>query len=132
MTRGKGNAAPGWVADYLAPWWPTAEKTPNGRPGRDLLGTPGVAFEIKTGAEWRPNAWLKQAEGYAAPGELPVLLYLPPKFGERAIGESLCIVRTRLLMPVLVAAGYAPPPRPPGCGKPVEHPGDQRGEEPTW
>ena len=72
--------------------------------------------------------WTRQAEGYAAPGELAVLLYLPPGFGERAVADTLCIVRTRLLMPVLVGAGYAPPPR--GCGKPVED--EQRGEEPTW
>jgi hypothetical protein len=116
MSRGKGNAAPAWVADYLTPWWPDAAKTPNGRPGRDLENTPGVAWEIKTGAEWRPNAWTRQAERYAAPGELSVLLYLPPGFGKRAVGESLCIVRTRLLMPVLVESGYAPPPRPPDCG----------------
>jgi hypothetical protein len=111
MSRGRGNRAPGWVADYLRPWWPSVEPTPNSRKGRDLLGTPGVAWEIKTGAEWRPGAWLKQAEGYAAAGEVPVLLYLPPGFGERAVGETLSIVRTRLLMPVLVGAGYAPPPQ---------------------
>jgi hypothetical protein len=115
-TRAKGNAAPAWVAAYLAPWWPDAEKTPNGRPGRDLENTPGVAWEVKTGAEWRPKAWTRQAEGYPVRGELGVLLYLPPGFGERSVGESLCIVRTRLLMPVLVEAGYAPPPRPPECG----------------
>jgi hypothetical protein len=27
------------------------------------------------------------------------------------VGEALSIVRTRLLMPVLVGAGYAPPPQ---------------------
>jgi len=111
VSRGKGNAAPAWVAQYLQPWWPGCEKTPNSRPGPDLLGTPPVRWEIKTGAEWRPNQWTRQAEGYAAPGELPVLLYLPPGFGERAVGDSLSIVRTRLLLPVLVDAGYAPAPK---------------------
>ena len=115
MSRGKGNRAPAWVADYLTPWWPDAVKTPNGRPGRDIENTPGVAWEIKTGAEWRPNAWTRQAEGYAAAPELAVLLYLPPGYGQRAVGDSLSIVRTRLLMPVLVGAGYAPAPSP-SCG----------------
>lgn len=110
MSRGKGNQAPAWLADYLQPWWPGCEKQPNSRPGRDLLGTPGVAWEVKTGSEWRPKAWLRQAEGYALPGELAVLFYMPPGFGQRAVGDSLSIVRTRLLMPVLVGAGYAPPP----------------------
>jgi hypothetical protein len=111
-TRGKGNAAPAWLADYLQPWWPGCEKTPNSRPGRDLLGTPGVAFEVKTGREWRPNQWTRQAMGYAQPGELAVLVYYPDGLGQVATPDTLAIVRTRLLLPVLVEAGYAPAPRP--------------------
>jgi hypothetical protein len=111
VSRAKGNRAPDWVADYLRPYFPDACKTPNGRPGRDIENTPGLAIEIKTGAEWRPLAWLKQAERYAGEGELPLLVYFPPGFGERATGETLSIVRTRLIMPVLVEAGYAPAPR---------------------
>jgi hypothetical protein len=110
-SRGKGNAAPAWLADYLQPWWPGCEKTPNSRPGRDLLGTPGVAFEVKTAREWRPTAWLRQAGGYALPGEVGVLVYYPDGYGRAATGDTLSIVRTRLLLPVLVEAGYAPEPR---------------------
>jgi len=112
VSRGKGNLAPGWVADYLQPWFPGCEKTPNSRKGRDLLGTPGMAVEVKTGAEWRPNAWMAQAAGYAADGELAVLLYLPPGLGQAKIGQSLFIVPTIVGMELAVAAGYAPPPRP--------------------
>ena len=109
MTRGKGNAAPAWVAAYLQPWWPGCEKTPNSRPGRDLLGTPGVAWEVKTGAEWSHKA-IRQAAGYAGEGELPIVLYLPPGCGERQVGDSLAIVPLWRIMPVLVAAEFAPPP----------------------
>jgi hypothetical protein len=110
VSRGKGNAAPSWVAVYLHPWFPDAVKTPNGRPGRDLENTVGMAIEVKTGAEWRPNAWIKQAAGYATELELPVLLYLPPGMGETRVGDSMAILPLRLLMPLAVAAGYAPHP----------------------
>lgn len=114
MSRARGNRAPGWVAAWLRPWWPSVEPTPNSRKGRDLLGTPGVAFEIKTSAEWRPHAWLAQAAKYAQPGEVAVLVYLPPGCGEKAVERSMAIVPLAAIMPLLVAAGYAPPPAPPG------------------
>lgn len=110
-TRRKGNEAPDWVADYLRPWYPDACKTPNGRPGRDLENTLGIAVEVKTAAEWRPLQWRRQAERYPTPGELPLLVYFPPGFGERAVGDTLSIVRTRLLVPALVEAGFVPAPR---------------------
>jgi hypothetical protein len=110
MSRGKGLAAPAWVAQWLRPWWPAAEKTPNSRPGRDLLGTPGVAIEVKTSSEWRPLAWMKQAARYPQPGEVALLVYLPRGFGAMAVGDAMAIMRLRELMPLLVAAGYAPAP----------------------
>jgi hypothetical protein len=115
VSRSKGNQAPNWVATFVRPWFPTAAKTPNSRQGRDLENTPGIAFEVKTGAEWRPIKSMAQALGYAADGELPVLVYIPPGMGRAATerGEALFIVPGRLLMPALAEAGYAPNP-PPG------------------
>jgi hypothetical protein len=107
MSRGRGNRAPGWVAEYLRPWFPTAEATPNSRKGRDLLGTPGIAIEVKTGAEWRA-AWLKQAAGYAADGELAWLVYLPPGLGERSVNRAMVIVPLEVAIGWAVEAGYAP------------------------
>lgn len=109
MSRAKGNAAPAWVARYLTSWWPSAEKTPNGRPGRDILGTPGVAIEVKTGAEWR-HKWLAQNAGQADDDELAMIVYLPPGCGARAVGDALAVLPLRAIMPLLVAAGYAPAP----------------------
>lgn len=108
MSRGKGNAAPQWVAAYLRPWWPDAEKTPNSRPGRDIQNTPGVAFEVKTGVEWSAKA-IKQAAGYAAEGELPLVVYLPPGCGQLQVADALVIVPLHVIMPVLVESGFAPP-----------------------
>jgi hypothetical protein len=109
VTRARGNRAPAWVAAYLSRWWPGAEKTPNSRPGADILGTPGVKFEIKTGVEWR-SAWVRQAAGYAVGGELALIVYFPPGCGEASVGDALAVLPLREIMPLLVAAGYAPQP----------------------
>lgn len=110
MSRDKGLAAPAWVAAYLSRWWPGAEKTPNSRPGRDLLGTPGVAFEVKTSPRWSHKA-ITQAAGYARAGEVALVVYLPPGCGELSVADALAILPLREIMPLLVAAGYAPEPR---------------------
>jgi hypothetical protein len=117
VSRDKGLRAPDWVANYLHPWFPDAVKTPNSRSGRDLENTPGMAIEVKTGAEWRPYKWMAQAAGYGSALELAVLVYLPPGMGEAKVADALTIVPLRRLMPLAVADGYAP--------KPIE----QRGRE---
>ena len=107
MSRNKGNRAAGWVANYLTRWWPHAEKTPNGRAGADILGTPGVAWEVKTGITWRTE-WMDQAERNGD-GGVPVLVYLPPGCGEANVDRAYAIVPLSRVMDLLVAAGYAPP-----------------------
>lgn len=114
MSRGKGNTAPGWVAEYLHPWFPMAEKTPNSRSGPDIENTPGITIEVKTGSEWRPYAWAAQAAKYPGDGELGVLVYIPPGMGETAVlrGEAMALVPLRVLMELAEAAEYAPSPEP--------------------
>lgn len=112
MSHDRGNRAAAWVAEYLRPWWPSAEKTPNGRPGVDILGTPGVEFEIKTGAVWRTE-WVTQVLRYVRPDQLsvPVLVYLPPGMGAKSVHNAQAIMPLHVLMQVLEEAGYAPQPR---------------------
>jgi len=109
MSRNKGLRAADWVAEYLRPWWPGCEATPNSRKGRDLLGTPPCVIEVKTGVEWRAK-WLAQVLGYVLDGEFGFVVYLPPGCGERQVADALAIVPLRALMPVLVDAGFAPAP----------------------
>jgi len=109
VSRTKGNQAPGWVASYLRPWWPDAEKTPNGRNGQDIENTPGVSFEVKTSPVWRSSA-LAQAKRNSN-GNLPIVIYLPPGVGERQVGVAYAILPVERLMGLLVDAGYAPDPR---------------------
>lgn len=106
MSRDKGNRAAAWVARYLSNWWPHAEKNPNGLPGPDILGTPGVAFEVKTGVQWRTE-WMDQAARNGH-GELPVLVYLPPGCGEMSVGDSLAVMPLKTAMVLLWHAGYTP------------------------
>ena len=109
MSRDKGTRAAGWVAAYLRPWWPGVEATPSGRRGRDLLGTPGCAIEVKTGVEWRAK-WLAQVLCYVVDGEAGFVIYLPPGCGEKQVGDALAIMPVAALMPLLVDAGFAPAP----------------------
>ena len=117
MSQAKGKRAAAWVAAYLRGWYPSAE-TPrsSSSPGRDVLGTPGLAVEVKTGAQWR-HKWIEQAAGYAALGEVAVIIYLPPGCGERSVGNALAVLPLRCLMPLLVASGHAPDPGPGPCAR---------------
>ena len=103
MSRDKGNRANAWVASYLRAWWPLAEAIPNGRAGADVENTPGVSFEVKTGAQWR-EAWLRQAAKYD--GKVKVLVYLPPGCGEKQVAHAQAIVPLHVLMQLLKDAGY--------------------------
>jgi hypothetical protein len=111
VSQDRGKRAARWVADWLRPWWPSIEATPGGRNGIDLLGTPGVAWEVKTEADWRPAGALAQAARNAAAGEIPIVIYLPPGVGADTVGDRAHIVMApAVVMALLVAAGYAPAP----------------------
>ncbi|HXZ73026.1 MAG TPA: hypothetical protein VEH31_19430 [Streptosporangiaceae bacterium] len=109
MSADRGKRLQRAAAAYLAAWWPHAESNPNGRTGADILGTPGVAWEIKTPRLFRPAEWARQAARNAGP-DLPVILYFPDGFGARSAGDTLAILPTSRLMAVLEEAGYAPGP----------------------
>jgi len=109
MSRTKGNQASGWVARFLRPWWPHAEKTPNGRQGEDIENTPGVSFEVKTSPVWRSSALTQAARN--GRGSLPVVVYLPPGIGEKQVELGYAIMPLSRFMDLLVDAGYAPAPR---------------------
>lgn len=94
-------------AEWLRAWWPSAESAPNGRNGRDVLGTPGVAFEVKTAAEsFRSAAAVAQAERNAG-DDVAIVVYLPPGVGARSIETgALFIMSAPAGMRLLEEAGY--------------------------
>lgn len=105
----KGTRAPGWIADYLRDWWPLAEKTGTGRRGTDILNTPGVVWEVKTAAEFKPTGFIGQAQRHAgSSGALAIAVYVPNGIGRESIGASLAIVPLAVMMQLLEQTEYAP------------------------
>lgn len=120
MTRARGHALQRATAAYLAHWWTSAESAANGRTGRDILGTPGVWFEVKTSlAGTSPSEIVKQAvTGAINAGaasdlmpELPVVLYWPPGVGAARPELAIAMLPLPKLMRLLTEAGYAPEPK---------------------
>ena len=127
MTRARGHVLQRATAAYLTRWWPHAESVPNGRPGRDILGTPGVWWEVKTsfaGTSARAvvqetltavlNSWPANTDwppDATPPADVPVVVYWPPGVGERRPDQAICLMPLPELMRLLVDAGYAPPPK---------------------
>jgi hypothetical protein len=103
MSRDKGNRAPHWVARYLTRWWPLAEAVPNGRGGADILNTPGVTIEVKTGVTWREK-WLEQARKHG--GAITPLIYLGPGIGEANVSRGQMVFTVAEGMRLLQEAGY--------------------------
>ena len=100
---------PRGFARYLTTWWVNAEATGSGRQGRDILGTPGVAFEVKTGGEekFSPPAAVRQAVKNAG-GDLPVVVWFPPGVAEGSPDKVIAMLPLSWLMKVLTEARYTP------------------------
>ena len=108
MSVDKGKRVPKLHAAYLQTWWPLAEANPNGRNGRDILGTPGVWFEDKTPQAFRPAAFIAQAaKGAATADEVPVVTYWP-KGVWADIDKTIAMMPTPWLMRLLQEAKYTP------------------------
>ena len=112
MTRARGLDLQNALARYLRRWWPAAESAGAGRKGTDIPGTPGVVWECKTAADFkrdfRPTAWVKQAKGHAAGGEVPVTVYFPARIGAENTASTLAIMPLGELMQLLERAGVTP------------------------
>ena len=111
MSRDRGIRLQNALARYLTAWWPSAESAGSGRPGSDILGTPGIVWECKTAREFRPGEWVRQAREHAKdkgwPGyALPVVVYWPDGVGEGTPQCAMAIMPLPDLAAVLAAAGY--------------------------
>jgi len=107
------------LARYLETWFPDCESNPNGRSGRDILGTPGIWFECKTARLFRPLEWARQARRGALGcqcaqpkpcplpvADWPVVVWFPDGTGEAQAGAAMAIVPLDSLMEMLTEAGY--------------------------
>ena len=108
MSRSRGLVLQNALARYLTAWWPHAESAGAGRPGTDVLGTPGIVWENKTPRDFDPFTWAKQAAGHARNGELPVCVYWPDRVGERRPELALAIIPLPMLLYLFSQGGWAP------------------------
>ncbi len=89
--------------------WPYCTDAGAGRPGRDLLGLPGLACEVKARADFNPLAWLKQAEA-SADGDLPYVVWRANGYGPANIDRWPVMLRLSDFTELLHAAGYGDTP----------------------
>lgn len=96
------NLAADWFRTH---GWPFAESAGAGRPGRDCLGMPGLAPEVKARANFNPRAWVRQA--VAAAGEdLPFVIIRPNGMGPLSIADWPTIFRLTDATRLMRDAGY--------------------------
>ena len=106
MSRARGLVLQNALARYLSAWWPGAESAGAGRPGSDVLGTPGIVWENKTGTEFRIWEWVKQCKGHVWADQVPVTVYWPRGVALQTPQAAMGIVPLPVLVGLLVAAGY--------------------------
>lgn len=67
--------------------YPYAVDAGAGRPGKDILNTPGLSVEVKARTKFDPPGWLRQAKSAAVDDELPLAIFRPNGMGEASIGR---------------------------------------------
>ena len=108
VSRDRGIRLQNALARYLTTWWPSAESAGSGRPGTDILGTPGIVWECKTAREFRPGEWVRQARAHAATAAarrlpLPVVVYWPDGIGESSPQCAMALMPLPELVALLAA-----------------------------
>lgn len=94
-------------AEYIRPIFPYAEPTGAGRQGRDILGTPGISFELKARRGFSPLAAIKQStEEAAIDSSVPVAVLRMDGQGEKSIGNWVAVMDVDTLIRLLKEAGY--------------------------
>lgn len=102
----RGRESERALALWMRRWFPWCEPVGASSPGADLTGTPGVTFEIKSHATFRPLEWMRQARRNAGK-QLPVVVFRANGQGVQSIPDWFAIVPLGEFMPLLADAGYA-------------------------
>lgn len=116
----RGYATQKVFAEYIRDIFPYAEPTGAGRQGRDILGTPGIWFELKARTGFNPLAALKQIEkesltesqtrtkelGSTVNQDHGVAVLRMNGQGPASIGEWVVNMRVDTLKELLKEAGY--------------------------
>jgi hypothetical protein len=97
------------AARYLAEnGWPYAMPTGAGASGRDITGTPGLAWEVKARTGFEPMANLRQATANAGL-DLPLVLIRPNGVGPAQIGLWPVFTTLDHMIALLRTAGFGDP-----------------------
>lgn len=97
------------VARYLAEnGWPYAMPTGAGASGRDITGTPGLAWEVKARTGFDPMANLRQAI-HNAGDDMPLVLLRPNGQGPASVGIWPVFTTLTNALWLLRKAGYGDP-----------------------
>lgn len=91
--------------------WPFAEAIFGAAPGRDLIGTPGLAVEVKaTSDNPLPEALRQAVKHVGTSGDLPVVVWRPNGYGEDKIACWVMALTVADGLRLLAEAGYGTPP----------------------
>ena len=100
----RGRQSEQVIADYLAEHgFPHAERVPASYKGADILGTPGLAIEVKSRYGLDLGAWMKQA---AKREGLPLLVVRLNGQGPASIGDWPLVMSFGQGVELLRSAGY--------------------------
>ena len=94
------------AAYFVANGWPYATDAGAGRPGSDILGTPGLAIEVKARRDFSPLAWLRQATTGQG---VPLCVHRPDGMGPASVADWPVTMRLSDAVALLRAAGYGDP-----------------------
>ena len=86
--------------------WPHAESAGAGRPGPDLLGTPGVDVEVAARRGLPIVEKMKQLRGRATDGVVGAVVLRPDGMGEASVDDWPVFMRLADWLDVMAAAGY--------------------------
>ena len=107
MSHARGLDLQNALAAYLRDHgFPQAESAGAGRNGTDINGTPGICWENKTAREFKPLAFVRQAQANANATAVPAVVYWPQGVGAKSADHTLAVVPLRWLVTLLRAAGY--------------------------
>lgn len=110
MSKGRGLDLQNKLAAYLAnAGWPAAQSVGAGRPGVDILGTPGVAWENKTADEFRILEFVAQARANAGELDVPIVAYWPRGSGAMSVAHIPTIIPMLWTVRLLRSSGYGDP-----------------------
>lgn len=105
--KARGMRTQALVAEWFQQHgYPYATDAGAGRPGKDILNTPGLSIEIKARSKFEPQAWLRQAAGAAVGDELPLAIFRPNGMGPESIGRWGVLLTLDDLGVLLRKAGF--------------------------